>query len=176
MNKFFAIATVVFLGFASFGCSSAPKRETVKLEDRPSAAVQKNTDVGVPANVPRLSEMSERISDNESLLPDNSRLITSFDEYGNKTETRVFPKASDLPSVTTRTDSDGNVQVALNSNNGEMRSVADDQRRRALSASAADTGNRLEPQESVTRPPEQHQPTLDVRSIQLPVVIKVGTR
>jgi hypothetical protein len=198
MTKVFAIAAVFFMSLASFGCSSVPKRETVKLEDRPSGAVQKDTDVGVPvANVPQLSEIRERIPDKERVLPDNSRLITSFDEDGNRTETRVFPDGSDVSSVTIRTDSDGNVQSALYTKNGQIRSVTDDERRSTLSASAADIVRRVEPQDPLTRSPERPQaatptsipireaasavnpapmPTPDVRSIQLPVVIKVGTR
>src|SRR5436305_93874 len=101
MTKIFGISAVIVMGLASFGCSSSPTRETVKLEDPPASTVQKNAEVKVAAaSVPQLSETRERIPDKERLLPDNSRLITSFDEYGNRTETRVFPDGSDVSSVT----------------------------------------------------------------------------
>ncbi len=76
-----------------------------------------------------------------TIAADNSKITTTFDRYGNKTEKRYFGYHPRLSFVLVRTNAAGEKQVFVYGENGEIKSLPDNMLDRVLTASADEIEN-----------------------------------
>lgn len=72
---------------------------------------------------------------------DHSEIVTNFDSYGNKTETRFFKNDSRLNTLLIRTAVNGTKQMYVYGTGGEVKPLPDEMKDRALAASADEIAN-----------------------------------
>jgi hypothetical protein len=72
------------------------------------------------------------------IAADGSHINTMFDRYGNKTETRRFDYDSRLKFILLRTSADGQKQVFIYGQNGEVKGLPENMLDKALTAPAND--------------------------------------
>ena len=74
--------------------------------------------------------------DSTQRLEDGSQIKTSYDAFGNKTETRVFFNNPRLKQIVLRTSVDGQKQIYVYGQNGEVESVPESRLTEVLNSSA----------------------------------------
>jgi len=72
---------------------------------------------------------------------DHSKINTMYDEFGNKTETRYFNNHLRLQFLLLRTSADGQKQIFVYGQNGEVKNLPEDMLDRALTAPADELAN-----------------------------------
>ncbi len=78
-------------------------------------------------------KVSDKIT---KIAADGSQINTTFDRYGNKTETRSFNYDSRLKFIMLRTSADGRKQVFVYGQNGEIKTLSENMLDKVLSAPA----------------------------------------
>ena len=72
---------------------------------------------------------------------DQSRINTAYDQFGNKTETRCFNNHIRLQCIILRTAADGQKQIFVYGQNGQVKSLPDNMIDKALTAPADEIAN-----------------------------------
>ncbi len=94
------------------------------------------------------------------IVADGSQINTMFDRYGNKAETRYFNYDSRLKFVLLRTSGDGQKQVFIYGQNGEVKSLPEDMLDKVLTAPANEIAAAAGINEgSITRSVGKQQPS-----------------
>ena len=147
MNHKFCLLTLIFASLlVSCAKVSGSKSAEVVIDDRPAASSKNeiiiddktfNAEIGKDASNP--SEISQQPT--KTNLADNSKIDTTFDGFGNKTETRYFNNHLRLRFLMLRTSADGKKQIFVYGQNGQVKSLPEDMIGKALAASADEIAN-----------------------------------
>jgi hypothetical protein len=138
---FLICATALFL---ACGRSDSAKSGQIVLEEK-----TENAAGGVvlkdESEEPQSSEIAAPpVAVPNRTLADRSELQTTFDGYGNKTETRSFKGHPRLDLVAVTTAVDGTKRVMVYGYEGELKRMPDDFAEKALTASATEIANAAE--------------------------------
>lgn len=96
------------------------------------------------------------------IASDNSKISRMFDRYGNKTETRHFNYHTRLSLILLQTSADGEKQVFVYGQNGEVKTLPENMLDQVLTASADEIAN------SAGILQQQRQISISVQNNQLP--------
>ena len=98
---------------------------------------------------------------------DNSKISTTFDRYGNKTEKRTFNYNPRLAFIIFRTSPEGIKQVFIYGQNGDVKSLPENMLDKVLTASADEIANSAGIYNTVTKSPSfaQNSQQLNVTTL-----------
>lgn len=109
------------------------------FDDKPKVAAKNEIvidDASFKGEQETLSASKAGSQETTKISPDQSRIDTMYDQFGNKTETRCFSDDLRLKCITLLTAADGKKKISAYGQNGEIKSLPADIFDKALTASA----------------------------------------
>lgn len=145
MNYKFCLIAVICVSMVA-SCSKTGKNQSseVVFDDAGKTAAKDEIVIedksfdGSRETLPILKAGSQEIT---KVAADQSRVNTMYDAFGNKSETRYFNNHLRLQFLLLRTSADGQKQIFVYGQNGEVKSLPEDMLDRALTAPADELAN-----------------------------------
>ena len=148
-RNFCLAAIVVSCLYSSFAVVSKLRAGYSKTEQTAVDIAKKNEPVGETAinktsltgNIENQSSSGGNLPEKIKILADDSQIQTTYDGFGNKTEIRVFSKHPRLKLLMLRTSVNGERQIYVHGQNGEVEGLPENMLDKAISISADEIAN-----------------------------------
>ena len=150
MNRRFGLTAMILVSLLT-SCASLSKNEDgsaemeeVVFDDGYKIAAQSEINTGEREAIEKGNGAWTPEANSQEIIKiasDNSKITTTFDRYGNKTETRHFNNHTRLSFILLRTTAEGEKQVFVYGQNGDVKSLPETMLDKVTTASADELAN-----------------------------------